>query len=56
MRHWKGLLLIPKYTLMKLFQVFGHTQLREHIVTDNWACLDVRKAFILLENGSFEVV
>ena len=29
-----------------VFQVFGHTQLKTHIVTDKWACLDCRKGFI----------
>jgi hypothetical protein len=29
-----------------IFQVFGHTQLKTHIVTDKWACLDCRKGFI----------
>lgn len=29
------------------FQIFGHTQLTEHIVTERWACLDCREAFVL---------
>lgn len=29
------------------YQVFGHTQLTEHIVTEHWACLDCREAFVL---------
>ena len=29
-----------------IYQVFGHTQLKEAIITDKWACLDCRKAFI----------
>jgi predicted phosphodiesterase len=30
------------------YQIFGHTQQNEKpIITDNWACLDCRKAFIL---------
>ncbi len=34
------------------FQIFGHTQQVEHpIITDKWACLDCRKAFILDEDG-----
>ena len=28
------------------FQVFGHTQLKKELITDKWACLDCRKAFI----------
>ena len=28
------------------FQVFGHNQLRKELITDKWACLDCRKAFI----------
>lgn len=34
------------------YQIFGHTQLAEEpIITDKWACLDCRKAFILDEDG-----
>ena len=29
-----------------IYQVFGHTQLREPLITDKWACLDCRKGFI----------
>lgn len=29
------------------FQIFGHTQLTEHIITEHWACLDCREAFVL---------
>jgi hypothetical protein len=29
-----------------IFQVFGHTQLKEPLITDKWACLDCRKGFI----------
>ena len=33
------------------YQIFGHTQLQEKpIITDKWACIDCRKAFILDEN------
>lgn len=32
------------------YQIFGHTQLREPIIKDNFACLDCRKVF-QLENG-----
>lgn len=31
----------------EFFQIFAHTQLTEHIVTEHWACLDCREAFIL---------
>ena len=30
-----------------IYQVFGHTQLKEPIITDKWACLDCRKGFII---------
>lgn len=34
------------------YQIFGHTQLRKNeIITDKWACLDCRKAFILNNGG-----
>ena len=37
------------------YQVFGHTQLREQpIITKEYACLDCRKAFLLLEEGGFQ--
>lgn len=36
------------------YQIFGHTQLEGPIITDKWACLDCRKAFILDENGLAE--
>ena len=29
------------------FQIFGHTQLKEHIITEHWACIDCREAFVL---------
>ena len=30
------------------YQIFGHTQLEsEPIITDKWACLDVRRCFLL---------
>lgn len=35
------------------YQIFGHTQLSDKpIITDKWACLDCRKAFILDEDGT----
>lgn len=36
------------------YQIFGHTQLTEPIITDTWACLDCRKAF-LLEDGKLTI-
>jgi len=30
-----------------IFQVFGHTQVKQPIITDKWACLDCRKGFII---------
>lgn len=36
----------------EFFQIFGHTQLTEHIITDHWACLDCREAFFLKENSN----
>lgn len=37
------------------YQIFGHTQLsNKPIITDKWACLDCRKAFILDENEKLE--
>ena len=36
-----------------IYQIFGHTQLKEPIITDKWACLDCRKA-IILDNGIFK--
>ena len=29
-----------------IYQVFGHTQLKEQLITDKWACLDCRQGFI----------
>lgn len=35
------------------YQIFGHTQQEENpIITDKWACIDCRKAFILDEDGT----
>ena len=31
----------------ELYQIFGHTQLENEIITNEWACLDARKAFTL---------
>ena len=28
------------------FQIFGHTQLKRELISDKWACLDCKKAFI----------
>ena len=30
-----------------IYQVFGHTQVIRPVITDKWACLDCRKAFIV---------
>ena len=39
------------------YQIFGHTQPKEKlIITDKWACIDCRKAFILDENGTLTQV
>lgn len=39
------------------YQIFGHSQQDENpIITDKWACLDCRKAFILNEDGTLETV
>lgn len=37
-----------------LFQVFGHTQLKDKLITSSWACLDCRKAFLLNEDKFLE--
>lgn len=37
--------LIPKGE-DEIYQVFGHTQLKEPLITSKWACLDCRKGFI----------
>ena len=39
------------------YQIFGHTKLRSKpIITDKWACVDCRKAFILDEDGTLTSV
>lgn len=39
------------------YQVFGHSQQEEHpIITNEFACLDCRKAFILTDEGGFQEV
>ena len=39
------------------YQIFGHTQLIDKpIITDKWACIDCRKAFILDEDGTLTSV
>lgn len=30
-----------------IFQIFGHTQMEKEVITDEFACLDCRKAFVL---------
>ena len=37
-----------------IYQVFGHTQLRVPLITDKWACLDCRKAFIV-DTNTYEI-
>jgi hypothetical protein len=29
------------------YQIFGHTYLDNEIITEKWACIDCKKAFIL---------
>ena len=31
----------------ELYQIFGHTQLEEPVIMEDWACLDCRKAFVV---------
>lgn len=31
----------------EIYQVFGHTQLKEPLINNKWACLDCRKGFII---------
>ena len=38
---------LKKTSPSEYFQIFGHTQLTEHIITEHWACLDCREAFVL---------
>lgn len=39
------------------YQIFGHTQLTKNpIITDKWACIDCRHAFILNDEGNLEEV
>ena len=30
-----------------IYQIFGHSQVKEPIITDKWACLDCKKGFIV---------
>lgn len=30
-----------------IYQIFGHTQLKEPLITNKWACLDCKKGFII---------
>lgn len=34
----------------EIYQVFGHTQLKEPLINNKWACLDCRKGFIIDTN------
>ena len=39
------------------YQIFGHTQLAKNpIITDKWACLDCRKAFLINDEGEIKQV
>lgn len=42
---------VSEYALSKkipgIFQIFGHTQMEKEVITDEFACLDCRKAFVL---------
>ena len=39
------------------YQIFCHTQLAdEPIITDTWACIDCRKAFLLTHEGKLQLV
>jgi hypothetical protein len=39
------------------YQIFGHTQLTKNpIITEKWACIDCRRAFILNDKGDLEEV
>lgn len=35
------------YQFKEWYQIFGHTQLEKEVITDTYACLDCRKAFVL---------
>lgn len=38
-----------------IYQVFGHSQQdSQPVITDTWACLDCRRAFVLNEEGEFQ--
>ena len=37
-----------------IYQIFGHTQLRVSLITNKWACLDCRKAFII-DTNTYEI-
>ena len=42
---------VTEYAMSKkipeIFQIFGHTQMEKEIITDEFACLDCRQAFVL---------
>jgi len=39
--------------LPNVYQVFGHTQQEsEPVITDHYACLDCRRAFLLTSEGN----
>lgn len=38
-----------------IYQIFGHSQQdSQPVITDTWACLDCRRAFVLNEEGGFQ--
>lgn len=39
-----------------VFQVFGHTMLKEMYVCDRFACLDVQRCVALFDDGTFEYI
>ena len=41
-------------TIKTYYQVFGHTQLDDPVISDTFACLDCRRAFLLDSNGLHE--
>lgn len=45
---------IREYAISKhipeLYQIFGHTQLKDAVIEKDWACLDCRKAFTLIND------
>ena len=42
-------------TIKTYFQVFGHTQLYDPFISDNFACLDCRRAFLINDKEIVEI-